>query len=154
MMQPVLTVVIAAAIAMQSPASTNSNPSSRDEAAVRTVVKAYLDARERNDPQALRALFTEDVDQLVSSGEWRRGREAVVQGTLASSARTSGARTITIQTIRFPTPDVAIADGPYEIGGGQGGASRQMWSSFVMTRVGGRWLISAIRNMLPAQGAR
>jgi uncharacterized protein (TIGR02246 family) len=126
-------------------------PPQGDEAGVRDVVKKYLEFRERRDADSLRALFTEDVDQLVSSGEWRRGREAVVKGTLASSAQTSGARTIVIQTVRFPSRDVAIADGPYEIAGGQQTATRKMWSSFVMVRAGGSWKISAIRNMLPAQ---
>jgi uncharacterized protein (TIGR02246 family) len=122
-----------------------------DEAGVRDVVKKYLEYREKRDAASLGGLFTEDADQLVSSGEWRRGREAIVKGTLASSAQTAGARTISIQTVRFPAAGVAIADGPYEIAGGQDTAARKMWSSFVMVRVGGAWKISAIRNMLPAQ---
>src|SRR5262249_47741333 len=89
-----------------------AQPSKSDEAAVRGVVKSYLDAREHRDGAAVGALFTEDADQLVSSGEWRRGRDAIVRGTLASSASNSGARTITIQTVRFPAKDVALADGP------------------------------------------
>jgi len=48
---------------------------------------------------------------------------------------------------------VAIADGPYEIAGGQDAAARKMWSSFVMVRADGGWKISAIRNMLPAPAA-
>ena len=64
----------------------------------------------------LAALFTADADQLTSSGEWRRGRDELVRGTLASSKANSGARTITIKTVRFPAPDVAIADGEYVIG--------------------------------------
>lgn len=124
------------------------------EAAVRKVVETYLQARERRDEKALRALFTEDADQLVSSGEWRKGREEIVRGTLGSSARTTGARTVTVQSVRFVSPDVAIADGPYEIAGDQTAAARRMWSSFVMTRAGGAWRISAIRNMLPAAPAR
>ena len=90
---------------------------------------------------------------MVSSGEWRRGREALVKGTLASSQRTGGNRTITLETIRFPAKDVAIADGRYEIIGGAGG-DRRMWSTFVMTREAETWRIAAIRNMLPAPPAQ
>ena len=90
---------------------------------------------------------------LVSSGEWRRGRDELVKGTLASSQRTGGNRTITLETIRFPARDVAIADGRYEITGGAGG-DRRMWSTFVMTREGAGWRIAAIRNMLPAPPAQ
>jgi uncharacterized protein (TIGR02246 family) len=124
----------------------------KDEAAIRDVVKEYLASRERRDAAALGALFTNDADQLVSSGEWRKGREALVKGTLTSSER-PGKRTIVLETIRFPTADVAIADGRYEITGGQD-PDRRMWSSFVMTRQGGTWRIAAIRNMLPAPPAK
>jgi uncharacterized protein (TIGR02246 family) len=124
-----------------------------DEAAVRDVVKEYVAARERGDATALSGLFTADVDQLVSSGEWRRGREELVRGTLASSKSNAGTRTIAVKTVRFPAADVAIADGEYVIGASQTGAARNMWTSFVMVRSQGRWRISAIRNMLPAPPA-
>ena len=121
-----------------------------DEAAVRDAVKLYVDARERGDATALNGLFTADADQLVSSGEWRRGRDELVRGTLASSKSNAGTRTITLKTIRFPASDVAIADGEYAIGASQTSAARNMWTSFVLIRSDGRWRISAIRNMLPA----
>jgi len=125
----------------------------KDEAAIRDVVKEYVAARERRDAAAIGALFTSDADQLVSSGEWRRGRDELVKGTLASSQSTGGKRTISLETIRFPARDVAIADGRYEITGGAGG-DRRMWSTFVMTRQDGGWRIAAIRNMLPAPPAQ
>jgi uncharacterized protein (TIGR02246 family) len=124
-----------------------------DEAAIRDVVKKYVDAREQQDPKAVEALFTADADQLVSSGEWRKGRNAVVKGTLASSQSTGGKRTIAVETIRFLGPGVAIADGRYEIAALAGGATRKMWSTFVMTRGTDGWRIAAIRNMLPAAPA-
>ena len=118
-----------------------------DDAAIRDVVRRYVDAREARDPEAVAALFTTDADQLVSSGEWRRGREVLVKGTMASSARTTGTRTVVVETIRMVGPDVAMADGRYEISGAE---TRKMWSTFVMARQQGQWRISAIRNMLPA----
>jgi uncharacterized protein (TIGR02246 family) len=135
-----------------------------DEAAVREVVAKYLDARDRRAPKAIEALFTADADQLTSSGEWRKGRDAIVQGTLASSKSNPGTRTINIETVRFPAPGVAIADGRYEIradpstradeSAQSGQGSRRMWTSFLMVRTGNIWRIAAIRNMLPAAAAR
>jgi uncharacterized protein (TIGR02246 family) len=125
----------------------------KDEAAIREVVKQYVATREKGDAAGLGALFTSDADQLVSSGEWRHGRDAVVKGTLQSTKQSGGTRTIVIETIRFPTRDVALADGRYEITGGTGG-DRRMWSSFVMVRESGGWRIAAIRNMLPAPPAQ
>jgi len=116
-----------------------------DTAAVKGLVQKYLDARDHRDAKALEALFVPEVDQLVSSGEWRKGRDAVVKGTLASSDATSGKRTITVETVRLATRDVAVADGRYEIN------ERKMWSTFVMVRTADGWRIAAIRNMLPAK---
>jgi uncharacterized protein (TIGR02246 family) len=121
---------------------------SGDDAAVREMVKRYADARDVSDPKAIGALFTDDADQLVSNGEWRKGRDALVRGMLSSSARETGKRVLAVESVRFLGADVAIADARYEIG------DRKMWSTFVMKRVSGGWRIEAIRNMLPtAQSA-
>jgi len=124
-----------------------------DEAAVKDVVARYVDARDHKDGKATEALFTADADQLVSSGEWRKGRDAVVRGTMASSEASGGKRTITVETVRFVTPDAALADGRYEIAGVAGAAPRRMWSTFLITRTRDGWRIAAIRNMLPAPPA-
>jgi uncharacterized protein (TIGR02246 family) len=124
-----------------------------DEALIREIVSKYVDARERIDPQAVEALFTGDADQLVSSGEWRKGRDAVVRGTMASSRNTGGKRTITVEQVRFVTPEVAIADGRYELTGMAGGATRSMWATLVLKKTDKGWRITAIRNMLPAAPA-
>ncbi len=120
-----------------------------DEAAIRGVVQKYLDAREHRDPKAVEALFTKDADQLVSTGQWRRGRDELVSGTLGSSENNPGKRTLTVETIRFVAPGVALADARYEIVNPNGETARKMWSTFLMTR-DDTWRIAAIRNMLPA----
>jgi uncharacterized protein (TIGR02246 family) len=147
-MFPVLGLVV---LGSQFVAAVPAQPKGGDEAAVRQVVADYVAARDRSDAAAVGAVFTEHADQLTSSGEWRRGRDALVRGTLASSKANSGARTITIKTVRFPAADVAIADGEYVIGATATAQARNMWTSFVMVRSGGRWRIDAIRNMLPAK---
>jgi len=124
-----------------------------DEAAVREIVKRYVDAREHQDPKAVEALFTSDADQLVSSGEWRKGRGEVVKGTMASSQSTGGNRTITVESVRFIAADVALADGRYELTGLAGGQTRKMWTTLLLKRGPDGWRIAAIRNMLPAAPA-
>lgn len=118
--------------------------------AVKDLVAAYADARETRDPEAVRSLFTNDADQLVSSGTWRRGREALVSGMLESSRRNPGARSLAVETVRFPATGTALADARYVIKGTQGAADRKMWSTFLCVRTSDGWRISAIRNMLPA----
>jgi uncharacterized protein (TIGR02246 family) len=147
-MRTVAAIAIAMTVAYQGP-TVSRQAGEKDEAAIRAVVAEYLHARERRDADAIRALFMEDADQLTSSGEWRKGRDDIVRGTLASSQQTGGQRTITIETVRFPQPDTAIADGRYELAGVDQG-TRKMWTSFVFVRSAGGWRIAAIRNMLPA----
>jgi uncharacterized protein (TIGR02246 family) len=125
-----------------------------DEAAIRTVVQAFLDTREANDAAALGGLLTPDVDQQQTSGNTRRGREAVVTGSLATQQSTGGRRTITIDALRFVTPDVAIADGRYDSVGRADGTDQRMLTSMVLRREGGAWKIAAIRNMLPTAPQR
>ncbi len=142
-------IACAACTAQTSPPNRNTG----DEAAIEDVVARYVDARDRKDAKATEALFTADADQLVSSGEWRRGRDAVVRGTMASSESSGGKRTITVETVRFVAPGVALADGRYEIAGTGGAPARRMWSTFLITRTPDGWRIAAIRNMLPAPAA-
>ena len=122
----------------------------RDDAAIRAIVQRYVDAREHRDPKAVEALFTSDADQLVSSGEWRKGRDEVVRGTMASSQRTGGTRSIEVESIRMITPDVAIVDGRYNLTGLSGGQTRRMWTALILKRTPEGWRIAGIRNMLPA----
>jgi len=125
-----------------------------DETAIRAVVKAFLDTRDKNDAVALAALMTSDVDQQQTSGAVRHGRDAVVKGSLATQQSTGGTRTITLDSIRFVTADVAIADGRYDSLGRADGSDRHMLTSMVLKREGGAWKITAIRNMLPTTPER
>ena len=125
-----------------------------DEAAIRGVIQAFLDTREANDPVALGALLTADVDQQQTSGNTRRGREAVVSGSLATQQSTGGKRTITVDSLRFISTDVAIADGRYDSVGRSDGTDQRMLTSMVLRREGGAWKIAAIRNMLPSSPQR
>jgi uncharacterized protein (TIGR02246 family) len=128
-----------------------SSAAADQSAAIRAAIQRYVDVREHPDPQALESLFTADADQLVSSGEWRKGRDAVVKGTIAASQRESGKRTITIESIRFIGKTVALADGRYDLLDAAGQPTRKMWTSIVLTRDHSGWHIAAIRNMLPAR---
>src|SRR5581483_607063 len=121
---------------------------SADEAAVREIVQEYMDARDQENPHAIESLFSPDAEQLVSTGEWRKGRDAVVKGTMASSRSTGGKRTIIVESVRFLAPGVALADGRYELTGLANGATRRMWTTLIVTHGSDGWRIAAIRNML------
>ncbi len=141
---------ICGALAFASPAAAQSPAAARDTEAVKALVAKYNAARDNLDQASLRELFTRDADQLVSSGEWRRGRQQLIEGMGRSSRANPGDRTLIVETVRFPVPDVAVADARYEIEGTGGAPARRMWSTFVAVRTAEGWRIDAIRNMLPA----
>jgi uncharacterized protein (TIGR02246 family) len=120
-----------------------------DERAIKAVIQEFLDARDANDAARLGAILTADVDQQQTSGATRRGREAVVSGSLETQRSTGGKRTITVDSVRFVAADVAIADGRYDSLGRADGTDRHMLTSMVLKREAGRWRIAAIRNALP-----
>jgi uncharacterized protein (TIGR02246 family) len=123
-----------------------------DEAAIKEVVRKYVEAREARDPTAIEPLLAADADQLVSDGTWRKGREALVRGMLESSRRTGGRREIAVESVRMLSDDVALADGRYTQTGLAGGRDRAMWTTIILKRGPDGWRIAAIRNMLPAKG--
>jgi uncharacterized protein (TIGR02246 family) len=146
-------VLLAAAVAPAVVAAQSANRAA-DEQAVRAVIQAFLDTREKNDAAGLAALLTADVDQRQTSGNVRSGRDAVVSGSLATQESTGGRRTITVDSLRFVDADVAIADGRYDSIGRADGTDQRMLTSMVLRREGGAWKIAAIRNMLPSAPQR
>jgi uncharacterized protein (TIGR02246 family) len=154
-MRKLVTLFVAVtAIAAAGGVSAQAADRAADEAAVRAVIQAFLDTREKNDAVGLAALLTADVDQQQTSGNTRRGRDAVVSGSLATQQSTGGTRTITVDSLRFVSPDVAIADGRYDSVGRSDGTDQRMLTSMVLRREGGAWKIAAIRNMLPSSPQR
>ena len=114
-----------------------------------TLIDQYSLARDKKDTLLLKRILTQDVDQLVSSGEWRSGIRAAIEGMLQSSDNNPGTRTLTVERIRFLDAGNGIADARYEIVSKEG-ATRKMWSTFVVVNENGKWKIAAIRNMLPS----
>ena len=125
-------------------------PTAKQKTEIETLVAKYSKAREDRDTFQLKQILTEEVDQLVSTGEWRRGLNAAVQGMLRSSAETPGTRVLTVETIRMFQSNTAIADCRYTVQTADG-TVRKMWSTFVVVFENNTWKIAAIRNMLPTQ---
>ena len=117
--------------------------------AITTLIDQYSQAREKRDTVLLKAILTSDVDQLVSTGEWRVGINAAVEGMMKSSANSPGTRTLHIEKIQIVTASFAIVDCRYEIQNADSTA-RKMWSTFIVVADKQTWKIKAIRNMLPA----
>ena len=127
----------------------NNIPNDQEQKAIATLIDQYTQAREKRDTVLLKSILTADIDQLVSTGEWRNGITAAVEGMLKSSANSPGTRTLTIYKIRMLSSTNAIVDCRYEIQN-TNNTTRKMWSTFIVIADKEIWKISAIRNMLPA----
>ncbi len=113
------------------------------------LIDNYSLARETQDTVLLKSILTSDIDQLVSSGEWRYGIKGSMKGMVQSSTGNPGTRKLTVENIRLLNAENAIADARYEIQNADG-TTRKMWSTFIVVYRGKSWKITAIRNMLPA----
>lgn len=114
-----------------------------------SLIEKYSQSRETSDTVLLKSILTSDIDQLVSSGEWRDGIDGAMKGMVRSSAGNPGTRTLKIEKIRYLNSESAIVDARYEIKNTDG-TTRKMWSTFIVVQKNSTWKISAIRNMLPA----
>jgi len=115
-----------------------------------SLIDNYSMARAKKDTLLLKRILTNDIDQLVSSGTWRKGKEESMKGMLRSSENNPGTRTLEIESIRLLNPLCGVVDARYEIQNPEG-VSRKMWSTFIVVAIEGEWRISGIRNMLPAR---
>jgi hypothetical protein len=115
-----------------------------------TLIDNYSKSREEKDTVLLKSILTADVDQLVSSGVWRKGIEPSLKGMMRSSTNNPGTRKLKVENIRFLNSETGIVDARYEIQNADG-SSRKMWSTFIVVLEEDTWKITAIRNMLPAK---
>jgi hypothetical protein len=108
----------------------HNEPLSDERRAIIFLIDQYSEAREKRDTALLKTILVDEVDQLVSTGEWRNGIGTAVQGMLKSSANNPGTRTLTVDKIRILNPTTAIVDCKYEIQN-TGSPLRRMWSTFI-----------------------
>ncbi|MGE3819420.1 MAG: SgcJ/EcaC family oxidoreductase [Isosphaeraceae bacterium] len=127
------------------PADAPANP---DEAQVRAVLKAFVEAYNAADAQALSALFTAEGGVVDSSGATTRGRDALAAMYAEGFANAPG---LTLEgeaeTIRFLTPEVAQIEGQARLsGGGAGDAVERSRFSVLAVKRQGDWRLSEIRD--------
>jgi len=127
-----------------------TKPNYKQRKEIYSLIDNYSKARKNRDTVLLKRILTTDVDQLASTGEWRKGIDAAVTGMLRSSDNSPGTRTLHIETIRMLNSNCALVDCRYELQNSDG-TIRKMWSTFIIVADKSTWKIAAIRNMLPAK---
>ena len=132
--------------------ATNKKSTEQQQKEIITLINQYSQARENRDTILLKKILTTDVDQLVSTGEWRVGMTTAVEGMMKSSAASPGTRSLQVEKIQMLNAGAAVVDCRYQIQNTDG-TTRKMWSTFIVIADNAKWKIRAIRNMLPAPGS-
>ena len=122
---------------------------SADEAAIRVQIAANEAAANRLDAVGVAATFDPEGDLIIGSRARISGREAIQRTIETGYAETSPSEVrITVESIRFLTPNVALAEclGLHRFSTGD----IRDRATFVFVRRDESWLISAVR-VLPVE---
>ena len=127
-----------------------------DEQAIRNLTTELTTAWNRNDANALAALYAQDADLIDPSGRVARGRTEVEKLVKeAHGGPLKGTRISLPKThVRFLKPDIAIADYDFEIANMRGADGKQATLKGIVTcvlqKTGEKWQIAADRPLIPA----
>jgi len=130
-----------------------------DEAAIQRQIEQFAAAWNKADAKAAAQFFTEDGDYVSSTGQMAEGRagiERVLTDQFAGVYKGATLKT-TVTAIRFLKPDVAIVNGTFEVSGMHGPDGKELQvrkglSTNIAAKQGDKWLIAALRGMVPAPG--
>ncbi|CAN5479573.1 hypothetical protein BH23BAC1_BH23BAC1_23670 [soil metagenome] len=148
-MKYIFSVIIYQLLALPTLCGQNIYTDDKARQDIHSLIDAYSKARDNKDTELLKSILTSDIDQLVSTGDWRNGIQEAVEGMQRSSTSNPGDRKLIIDKIRYVGPEVGIVDAKYIIENADG-SSRNMWSTFIVVLEEERWKIAGIRNMLPS----
>jgi uncharacterized protein (TIGR02246 family) len=128
---------------------------SRDETAIRKLIQQIQDGWNAHDPKAAAAPFAIDADFVVVTGLHLKGRDEIERGfafRLSQPDYKASKNTITVKSIRFLRPDVAIVHTTFDIEYSEGGEIKRDHAieTAVVTKARGRWSIIAFQNTVVA----
>lgn len=130
-----------------SPGQETAGDTSSDDAAIRSVIQKAADAWENGDGEAYGEPFAEDADYVTFGGMRLRGREqiAALHQQLFDGPLAGSRLQLQIESVRFLTPDVALAHvsgGIIEAGQDALTSDRNSLQSLVLTRRDGKWQVA------------
>jgi uncharacterized protein (TIGR02246 family) len=118
-----------------------------DQDAIRAAVQGYAAAYNKGDLEGLMAYWSGDPEFISDAGQSTRGREALAALFKTTFAEQKGSTMkITVKSIRFLKPDVALQDGLVTVTAADGTADRGPYSS-VWTKTDGKWLLARVQDL-------
>ncbi len=130
----------------------SAGDSNDDEAAIRQAVEAYVQAYQKSDAKALANLWGEEAEYVnPSSGKRVKGRQAIEEEFARIFADGQSRLDVSIRSIRFVTPDVAVEEGSARVTPA-GEAPEDSTYMAIHVKRDGRWLLDSVRETeLPSQ---
>lgn len=123
---------------------------SADEEAIRQADEAFVNAYEQGDANSIAALFTVDAEYVDESGKVFQGREAIVQSLTEYFAENPDCKLeMSIDTIRFISPGVAVEDGSTTVTRSESAMSVDSAYTTVYVKSDGKWLVASVRDHAP-----
>jgi uncharacterized protein (TIGR02246 family) len=124
-----------------------ARPAAGDQDAIRTALQGYVAAFNKGDLDGLMAYWSADPEFITEAGESSRGREALAALFKTTFAEQKGATMkITVKSIRFVRPDVALQDGLVTMTAADGTADRGPYTA-VWTKADGKWLLARVQDL-------
>lgn len=118
-----------------------------EQAAINQTAAAFVEAFHKGDAKALAAFYTPDADYVDEAGRVIAGREAIEKLYSGFFAENKGLKLrLNIDSRKFPTPGLAIEDGTSVVIAPDGSAPLQSRYTNVFVKVGGKWLLSSVRE--------
>ncbi len=150
----------AALVAAASPHCFSAEPRNEQavtaEKAVRSTAASFAEAFDRGDAKAVAALWTAEGSLVDEAGQLVKGRGAIEAKYADFFKQHPGAKIrVTVRSIEFPAPGVAVEDGVAELASPQGGSQSASRYTVVHTLAGGKWLMASVREAAsePATGS-
>lgn len=138
----VLLIGIAGSIGFQSPETQTKD----EEAAIRQAAEAYVKAYQAGDAKALAALWGPEAEYInPTTGKKLKGRQAIEAEFARIFAEGAAQLEVTIRSIRFVTPDVAIEEGEARVTP-EGEAPEESTYMAIHVKRDGQWLLDSIRE--------
>lgn len=127
-----------------------SQNSSKDEEALRQIVRQLQDGWNAHDGRAFAAPFAADADYVVVNGMRISGKEAIEKGhtQIFTTVYKESRNVATVKSIRFLRPDIALVHVEWNLEYSAGGETKKAraMNSMVMMKEGGKWSIVAFHN--------
>jgi uncharacterized protein (TIGR02246 family) len=126
-----------------------------DEKALRAFHREFVAAYNKGDAEAVAAFYAPDADFVGFRGDTYHGRAEIQKRTANFFAQNKGIKLKSpFGSLRFLTPDVAIADRSEELTPNVEGGVGSVHATVVYVKRDGKWLQASVRLMVPFQPSK